>query len=77
MSENKYSFRNEIKFGLQKEKEANDRELALKALVCCQNPTLNPMQLSAAVTKYLPDLTPNFVCCRRVEVYDINETVFR
>ena len=57
--------------------QASDRELALKALVCCQNPTLNPMQLSAAVTKYLPDLTPNFVCCRRVEVYDINETVFR
>lgn len=57
--------------------QASDHELALKALVCCQNPTLNPMQLSAAVTKYLPDLTPNFVCCRRVEVYDTNETVFR
>ena len=55
----------------------NDNELALNALVCCQNPTLNPMQMSVAVTKYLPDLTPDFVRCRRVEVYDTNENVFR
>ena len=51
--------------------------LALHALVCCQNPSLNPMQLSAAVVKYLPELAPDFVKCRRVEVYDANETVFR
>lgn len=57
--------------------QENDKEVALKALICCQNPTLNPMQLSAAVTKYLPDLTPDFVCCRRVEIYDTNENVFR
>ncbi len=55
----------------------SSQELALKALVCCQNPSLNPMQLSAAIEKYLPDLVPDFVRCRRVEVYDINETVFR
>lgn len=54
-----------------------ETELVLHALICCQNPTLNPMQLSAAVTKYLPDLTPDFVRCRRVEIYDTNETVFR
>ncbi len=51
--------------------------LELHALVCCQNPTLNPMQLAAAISKYLPDLAPNFVRCRRVEIYDINETTFR
>lgn len=55
----------------------NGQELALHARVCCQNPTLNPMQLSAAISKYLPDLTPDFVRCRRVEVYDANETIFR
>ena len=55
----------------------NNHELAINALVCCQNPTLNPMQLSAAVSKYLPDLVPDFVRCRRVEVYDTNENVFR
>ena len=56
---------------------ADGNTLELHALVCCQNPSLNPMQLNAAVNKYLPELTPDFVKCRRVEVYDANETVFR
>ncbi len=51
--------------------------LALQALICCQNPTLNPMQLSAAISKYLPQLAPDFVRCRRVEIYDTNENTFR
>ena len=57
--------------------QTGEKELALKALVCCQNPTLNPMQLSAAVSKYLPEVAPDFVRCCRVEIYDTNETVFR
>lgn len=55
----------------------SDQELELRARICCQNPTLNPMQLSAAIEKYLPDLTPDFVRCCRVEIYDTNETIFR
>ena len=55
----------------------NSQELVLHALICCQNPTLNPAQLHAAICKYLPELTPNFVRYRRLEVYDTNETVFR
>lgn len=51
--------------------------LAMDALICCQNPTLNPMQLSAAVAKYLPHLRPDFAKCARIEVYDTNETIFR
>lgn len=51
--------------------------IRLEARVCCQNPTLNPMQLSAAVNKYLPDLKPDFARCSRLELYDINETIFR
>ena len=51
--------------------------LALEALICCQNPTLNPTQLSAAVAKYLPHLRPDFAKCARIEVYDANETIFR
>ena len=51
--------------------------LVLRAQVCCQNPTLNPMQLSAAVSKYLPDTQPDFVKCRRLEIYDANEKIFR
>ena len=53
------------------------QELKLSAQVCCQNPTLNPMQLSAAVEKYLPDLAPDFTVCSRVEIYDTKNQVFR
>ena len=56
---------------------SGDRELLIRARVCCQNPSLNPMQLSAAVAKYLPELTPDFVRCCREEIYDTNENVFR
>ena len=55
----------------------SDREMRLHATVCCQNPSLNPMQLSAAIEKYLPDRKPDFVKCGRLEVYDENETIFR
>ena len=51
--------------------------VTLRALVCCQNPTLNPVQLSAAIEKYLPDCKPDFTKCCRLEIYDENETVFR
>lgn len=54
-----------------------ERTVELELLACCQNPTLNPMQLSAAVERYLPDLKPDFAKCRRVELYDTNENVFR
>jgi radical SAM-linked protein len=56
---------------------ADANTLELHALVCCQNPSLNPMQLSAAIEGYLPDLTPNFSKCRRVEVFDSNKQIFR
>ena len=52
-------------------------ELQIRAVICCQNPTLNPMQLSAAVSKYLPQLTPDFVRCRRLEIYNTENKVFR
>ena len=57
--------------------QTGSREISLKAMVCCQNPTLNPMQLSAAIEKYLPDLTPAFAVCSRVEIYDTENNVFR
>ena len=49
----------------------------LHGLVCCQNPTLNPMQLVAAIEKYLPDLKPDFAKCARLEIFDNDETIFR
>ena len=54
-----------------------EQELRLHATVCCQNPSLNPMQLTAAIERYLPDCKPDFVRCARVEIYDTNENVFR
>ena len=57
--------------------EGSDREICLKSRICCQNPSLNPMQLGAAIEKYLPDLKPDFIRCCRIEVYDTKETVFR
>lgn len=51
--------------------------IVLDALICCQNPTLNPGQLILAVETFLPALRPDFAKCRRMEIYDINEKVFR
>ena len=55
----------------------DDHTVVLKARVCCQNPTLNPMQLHGAVVRYLPDLAPDFVKNERVEIYDADGNVFR
>lgn len=57
------------------QKEYNTVEL--DALVCCQNPTLNPMQLAAAIELYLPELKPSFASCCRIEIFDSNEKIFR
>ena len=54
-----------------------DREVEIIALHSCQNPSLNPMQLGAAVGKYLPELAPDYVRCMRQEIFDTNEIIFR
>lgn len=54
-----------------------EKQLVIAARVCCQNPTLNPMQLSVAVDKYLPHLKPEHTDCVRLEIYDAEEKVFR
>ena len=51
--------------------------IRLSCRVCCQNPSLNPMQLAAAVSKYLPDLPYDFARSARVNLYDVNEHIFR
>lgn len=57
--------------------QTDDHTVELKALICCQNPTLNPMQMIMAVGMYVPDLKPDFAKCSRVEIYDNDETIFR
>ena len=56
---------------------ADANTVQLQALICCQNPTLNPAQLVAAIERYLPELKPNFAKVCRDEIYDGNETIFR
>ena len=55
----------------------DDRSLTLHARICCQNPTLNPSQLVAAVSNYLPEYTPDFSKCKRLEIMDVQEVIFR
>lgn len=55
----------------------SDQELKIDALICCQNPTLNPMQIPAAIALHLPDAQPDFSKCCRIEIYDLEEKVFR
>ena len=51
--------------------------LQLVARLCCQNPTLNPAQMVAAIQLYLPDFTPDFTKCSRLEILDAQEDIFR
>ena len=57
--------------------EAGEKELVLHARICCQNPGLNPMQLVAAIGFHLPELKPDFAGCKRLEIYNMNQEVFR
>lgn len=58
-------------------RQTDPRTLEITARIRCQNPALNPMQIHAAIRKYLPELAPDFAKCRRIEIYDENNTVFR
>ena len=55
----------------------NDRKLRFNAVICCQEPSLNPSQLSLAVAKYLPEYSADYVRCRRCELLDAENQVFR
>ena len=54
-----------------------ERGIELEALICCQNPTLNPGQLVAAIRHYVPEMAPDFSNCTRLEIYDSREEIFR
>lgn len=59
--------------GVRRETE---RELVLQARVSCQNPSLNPMLIPAAIARHAPHLAPDFVRCRREALYDKDGNVF-
>jgi len=58
-------------------RKGDEHTIIIDALVCCQNPTLNPMQIAAAIDRYLPSFKPDHSTCRRMELYDTEENVFR
>ena len=62
------------RFGVE---QSDGNILVLQARICCQNPSLNPMQIAVAIEKYLPECTPSFVECSRMEIYDQKEQQFR
>ena len=51
--------------------------LCIRARICCQNPTLNPAQMVAAITRYLPQYAPDFARYCRNEIYREDEIIFR
>ena len=55
----------------------NNHEIKSTGVICCQNPSLNPMQIPAAVNLYLPQFVPDFCRCTRIEVFDAAESIFR
>lgn len=57
--------------------QTDPNTLEMDARICCQNPTLNPVQLVAAIDRYLPEMVPNFTKCKRFEIMDAQEEIFR
>lgn len=57
--------------------QTDGHTLKFGARICCQNPSLNPMQLVAAIERYAHKFKPDHARCCRLEIYDIKETVFR
>lgn len=57
--------------------QAGEKALTIRTLIACQNPTLNPAQIVLAIGKYLPELEPTNTFIGRLEVFDINKTIFR
>ena len=58
-------------------KQPDNNRIVLDAIICCQNPTLNPTLLTAAISANLPHLKPDDSICRRIEIFDNSQTVFR
>ena len=54
-----------------------DGRVTADVVAAAQNPGLNPALLGAAVSAYLPELRPDFVRVRRLELYDAELKPFR
>ena len=57
--------------------QADGQTLLLDAVICAQNPTLNPQMLIAAIEQFRPQFQPDFAKCTRLEVLDTDGATFR
>ena len=55
----------------------SNNELCMDAVICCQNPTLNPAQIVSAISVHLPAMKPDFSVCKRIDIMDANGEKFR
>lgn len=55
----------------------NKNELKIETVIAAQNPSLNPLLLTAAVHRYAPELYPDQVSYMRKAVFDNNKDIFR
>ena len=56
---------------------ADGHNVFIGITVQAQNPGLNPQLIEKAIAAYLPELTPDFVRVRRLELLDIEGKIFR
>ncbi len=54
-----------------------EHTVTIQAKICCQNPSLNPAQITQAITENLPQISPNHIQYQRLEIYDREENIFR
>lgn len=57
--------------------QENQVTVTVNAVISCQNPTLNPMQIVDAIRRYLPQHAPDFATCCRIKLFDKQLEVFR
>ena len=57
--------------------QSDDNTVVLACMVCCQNPTLNPMQIVEAIRIHKPEYAPDFAKCCRIGLYDRQEVKFK
>ena len=57
--------------------EVDEQVVELDMKVCCQNPTLNPMQVVEAIKIHMPECAPDFARVRRIALYDRQNEIFK
>ena len=55
----------------------NENSVKLSSVIAAQNPSLNPLLITTAISNYIPELTPDEVSYIRKEIYDNSMNIFR